>query len=237
MANLEKIAKNKYISSHDEIVSEIEKNTLLLTVNPHSISESLLSDKCLRMYEGPAKLICDGIGWKYILKVFFEKHVPRITGHEFYKTVLTYCKSHNKDIVLIGDVQKLAKLKDKLKHEMCNNIDLIDFPYVQLDSINEQLIDEVFDSERLEDSIAFIFISAPKQELIASLLHAKIHSTFFVPVGAVIDYEIGLVKVPPKFVRILGIEWLHRMVFNFHHVRYRSFKSILRLIKVLIVSK
>ena len=60
--------------------------------------------------------------------------------------------------------------------------------------------------------IVWVGLGLLKQEAWAAEHLHRIRATWIVPVGAAFDYHSGAVPWAPKFLRVLGLEWLFRLI-------------------------
>lgn len=63
-----------------------------------------------------------------------------------------------------------------------------------------------------DEGIVMCGLGAPKQELVASRLLATNPRTWFLGVGATIDFTAGMVSRAPAWMQQAGVEWLYRLL-------------------------
>jgi N-acetylglucosaminyldiphosphoundecaprenol N-acetyl-beta-D-mannosaminyltransferase len=60
--------------------------------------------------------------------------------------------------------------------------------------------------------LVFVALGSPKQELLIARLRELLPSAWWIGVGISFSFVAGTVKRAPRWVQLLGMEWLHRML-------------------------
>lgn len=75
----------------------------------------------------------------------------------------------------------------------------------ELDSIAEELA-------RCSPDLLLAALGSPKQEQVIEMLRSRLPSTWMVGVGISLSFVAGEIRRAPKWMRKIGLEWLHRLL-------------------------
>jgi N-acetylglucosaminyldiphosphoundecaprenol N-acetyl-beta-D-mannosaminyltransferase len=64
---------------------------------------------------------------------------------------------------------------------------------------------------QLQPDIIWVGLSTPKQELFMAEYLPQLATKVMIGVGAAFDYHTGYLKDSPRWVKHLGLQWLHRL--------------------------
>lgn len=191
--------KNSFIhklmsSSGVEVLSFVNAHAMnLMSTNFDVENYFLNSDYLLR----------DGKG----MEIFISRHHSNpginMNGTDFIPELLTFFVG--KKIAIYGTVDPwIAKGAEKIKAMGLNVVDV-------KDGFKE---DEVYTSSVIETKPQLILLAMgmPKQERIAQKIKENYTGDCLIICGgAIIDFMSGRVNRAPKFLRVLGMEWLYRL--------------------------
>jgi exopolysaccharide biosynthesis WecB/TagA/CpsF family protein len=154
------------------------------------------------------------------------------TGSDLTEFLFKKLSSYpNKSICIIGGNKKsIAKLlaRFKLVNEIKQYIppmgfinDPEEFPKC-LKFINDNRFD-----------IVFVAVGCPQQEILASYLKdGSIFSSYYLCVGAAIDFLTGVQNRAPKLIQRLHLEWAHRLLKNPKRMAKRYFSNLKTITKI-----
>lgn len=66
--------------------------------------------------------------------------------------------------------------------------------------------------EAAQPHVVWVFLGAPKQELVSAALHARLPGMIFVAVGAALDFATKPGREAPIWLQKLGLEWAWRLL-------------------------
>jgi N-acetylglucosaminyldiphosphoundecaprenol N-acetyl-beta-D-mannosaminyltransferase len=66
--------------------------------------------------------------------------------------------------------------------------------------------------QQLHPDILWVGLSTPKQERFMAEYLPRLDTTLMIGVGAAFDYHTGRLKDSPRWMKQLGLQWLHRLV-------------------------
>ena len=169
----------------------------------------------------------DGMPSVWVGKIKGAKDMQRCYGPDFFQETILATK--NKAINhffcggKIGVAEELKEVCDK-RHGNKNIVGTFSPPFREMsDEELKKLADEI-NGKRTD--IVWIGLSTPKQEIFAYRLSkfTKVH--FICTVGAAFDFHTGRVKQAPKWMQILGLEWLFRLMIEPKRLWRRYFEIV-----------
>lgn len=162
--------------------------------------------------------LCDGFG---ITLVTVGK-IKRIPGSDFLWELCELAKKNNKSIFLLGtsDDGVLSKAKDALNKRFVQLKIVGTDVGPEIEIVNGDIKVDVQQNvdilKKINESGADVLVVAfgqMKQELwIEQFLSSLPNVKLSIGVGGALDYISGKVKRAPKFLRIIGLEWLWRLI-------------------------
>jgi exopolysaccharide biosynthesis WecB/TagA/CpsF family protein len=66
--------------------------------------------------------------------------------------------------------------------------------------------------EALSPEVIVLGIGVPKQEIFAAKIASSIQNKTILCVGGFLEFYFGTKKRAPKMLRLVGMEWLHRLI-------------------------
>jgi N-acetylglucosaminyldiphosphoundecaprenol N-acetyl-beta-D-mannosaminyltransferase len=177
-------------------------------------------DKDYREYVNCVDMILiDGIGLKLVL-LLFGCRVKRYNGPDFLKDTL---QNTPMPIYIFGGPKNRATAKyGEIKVELPFSDNLLLLSNKIAAYINQNIKSEC---------LVFLSLGLPKQEKTALLLRKNYpkQRIKILPVGAAVDYVYGVKARSSKFWRIIGLEWLPRLIREPRMIK-RVFLSIMGII-------
>lgn len=211
--------------SLSEVVFEIKKmlkeetGGLLATINAEFIVEAYRNKKFKEVLNGARLSICDGSGPALAAKILKGEKLNRVTGvdlvNELFK-LQSLGELEAKFYLLGGGFEVAEKLAKKLRveyekimivgAESGGNIN----PETFLLEKNEEVLNRINQSGA---NIILVAFGQVKQEnWIVNNLSGLKNIKVAIGVGGTFDYLLGKVKRAPKLMRLLGLEWLYRLI-------------------------
>ena len=200
--------------SRKQVIRKVEaalvkkKPCLIFTPNPEMCVEANQNGYFRDVLNSSDINICDGFGTYLVAKFLHKTSLERITGVSLF---LDICRQVKAKIFLLGAVEGVAQeCKARLEEK---------FPGIQIvgtfsGSDKEKDFNKIKGKiNKSEAKILFVAFGAPKQEI---FLHERISDLprikVAMGVGGSFDFVAGKIKRAPYFMRILGLEWLFRLI-------------------------
>lgn len=212
------LSLNLYSGALSSAIDRIEantaqrKSTYICAANVH-MSVLAHEDEDFREIVNSADMVVpDGRPLFWMLRVLGQGNASQIRGRDLLRAT---CELANRKGIRLGfyggaDENVLKKMSTNLGH-LYPNAKLVYFyspPFRELNLTEmEEVRKEIIDSGV---EVLFVGIGCPKQERWMAENSPSIKCTM-VGVGAVFDFVSGVKKHAPKFVQIVGLEWLFRL--------------------------
>jgi len=191
----------------------IDNKTIINTINPHSFCVAKKDAEFKKALQQSDVLLPDGIGIVLAIKLFNNKKISRITGSDIHKHLLIIAEKHKLKVFYLGSSDEvLNDIKNKIKKIYPSiNVSVYSPPYKAVfNKEDNQLMKDAVNN--FKPDILFIGMTAPKQEKWVFEFKTELSANVIVSIGAVFDFFTENVKRAPKLMRILGLEWLYRLI-------------------------
>lgn len=203
-------------AGYDEILSKIEDSISrreyfsFLNVNAYIILSSIKNLTLQNNLKEFSALYSDGVGVFLASRFLYGKKGlrERITGTDLYYKILEMAEKKNFRIFFFGGDEKnkeallkqikLNYLKLQVGGMIPRNLDY-----------SEEILEQINQSE---SDILFLGLGTPYQEKWIATLGKKCNIPVQISVGSGIDFLSGAYRRAPRVFRILGFEWLFRLL-------------------------
>lgn len=182
----------------------------IVTINPEIISEADKNHELAGILRQAELVIPESAGIMLALKKLGIKKAEKIPGIEFSEALIRECREKGLKVAFIGgSPETSALLKEKMQEKFpglkvvfsCHGY----FKNEEIPKIREELLES-------DPHVLFAGLGSPKQEFFISLNKPFLHKTSMIGVGGSFDIWTGKVKRAPVFFRIIGAEWLYRLI-------------------------
>jgi len=189
----------------------------------HGVIESQSDVELQRIHNGSFLSIPDGIPMVWMGRARGHDTMEQVCGPEFMPALLERgLTAKRRHFLWGGGDGVVGKLSSALK-ERHPDLELVGMstpPFRPLTDAEElELVSEI---RRTKPHFFWVGLSTPKQERFmsgflsrhADQLRSENQGLLFFGVGAAFDFQAGLVKEAPRWIRGSGFEWLFRMVMD-----------------------
>lgn len=229
------------ISNPEQALSEVD---YLIQIRQHHyvcffegnlFFRALFEDDVKQVISSASLIYPDGIAVAKELKWKLKKNVSRISGPSFLLRACEYGIERNwKHFFLGGDTSVPEKLAQNLqaKYSGLKVVGTYSPPFRDL-SVDE----EIELKKMIEDSQAdllWVGLGGPKQEFWMKKHLNMIDVPVMLGIGAAFDFHSGNRPWAPYIIRILGMEWLYRMICGGKKTFYRNVKCVSHLCFILL---
>jgi N-acetylglucosaminyldiphosphoundecaprenol N-acetyl-beta-D-mannosaminyltransferase len=190
------------------------KQHFVVTPNPEIILAAIKPDEEFFCLLNKADLsLPDGVGLKisaWLMGVNFS----RITGADFIKDVLKIAESGNRRIAILNWQSGLSSAKDinKALNDKYPNLQILTIDIERQVSLLEEKLLKI---KEFQPEIIFCTLGAPYQEKFIFHNLAKMPSVKIgMGIGGSFDFLTGRINRAPKIFRVIGLEWLWRLIFH-----------------------
>jgi N-acetylglucosaminyldiphosphoundecaprenol N-acetyl-beta-D-mannosaminyltransferase len=197
------------------MVSELlvkKDKQIIFFLNTHSIVVSLTDLKFLKAILYSKKVFVDGIGL-HIANLLFNKNKnsARITGYDFFSSLLHKTNKRKNFFFLGSDNDTLERIKKRINIENpLIDCEYFSPPFKDKFSIedNSIILEKI---NNFNTDVIFVGMTAPKQEKWAYDNIKKVNCNLIVCIGAVFSFYSLKESRAPKLFRDFGFEWLYRL--------------------------
>lgn len=194
----------------------------IATCNPEIVLTANSDQKYRDILNSASLAIADGFGIILAAIVLRGKFVTKITGTDFMADICHLCAQKKKSIFLLGGEKGVAEKTAENLQKMFPNLKVAGF------------LDGDFDLSSCADfinqsppDVLLVALGAPKQEIWIYENLSLIKSVkIAMGVGGAFDFWSGNKKRAPKFMMMIGFEWLWRLMMEPRRLK-RIFNAVI----------
>lgn len=205
------------------------KQHFIVTPNPEIIVAAQRDEELFYILDSADLSLGDGIGLK-IAGWLDGKNLKRITGADFSADLLDLAVAEKIKVGILiwkNGLSKKAEVEDALRAKY----PLLDFIVGSIGREPDAKIGDDF--LNFNSAIVLVGFGNPSQEKFIFHNLAKIPSAkIMMGVGGTIDFLTGRRRRAPKIIRIIGLEWFWRFLFNRQEVGQKRSKRIWNAVAV-----
>lgn len=187
------------------------KGHFITTPNPEIILTAGHDEEYFFILNAADLSIADGFGLVLAGYISGQK-ISRLTGADLTKILLQKANDKNLKVLIINLAGGLST-KDDINKSLQQKWNNLNFKVIDITK-KEQLTAE--ENKQITDfapEIIFVGLGAPFQEkLIYHTLSSWPSSKIAIGIGGSFDFITGKIKRAPKFIRLIGLEWLWRVI-------------------------
>jgi exopolysaccharide biosynthesis WecB/TagA/CpsF family protein len=204
---------NKLIKSETDVlqlvIDSIEsQNGISLTyLNQHCFNIYHNNPNYKNLIDNVFTVFLDGFGVYSALKFLSYKNAQKFNATDLYKKIFQYFAINNTKIFLIG-----GHFSEDLISRKANENKLIISGYHNGYFKEDDLTGILERIEALSPEVIVLGIGVPKQEIFAAKIASSIQNKTILCVGGFLEFYFGTKKRAPKMLRLVGMEWLHRLI-------------------------
>lgn len=194
----------------------------VVTPNPENLllaTRDWLLQKAIRRAD---LSVPDGIGLKFAYKYLHGKDLPIIKGRELFLDVMEISDERKLRVYLFGGEYGESEETKKILEKTFKNITFKtnhDFPQYDKNAqpvtkkdrlLHKKIIGSI---KLFEADLIIVALNTPKQEKwIFRNLYRILNVTGAFALGGTFNYIAGNMKLPPKWMEKLGLEWVYRLI-------------------------
>lgn len=179
----------------------------IATVNPEFVMASQKDTEFRNILNSVDLAVPDGIGLQWAAKFLHLPIGERITGVDLTWEIAKLAAEGGYSIYLLGAKEGIAaQVAQKLK---------IIYPNLTIAGVYAGSPEEEGIAAKINQTKADILLvafGAPKQEKFIFQNRHKLTVKLAMGVGGTFDYIAGTVSRAPKWMRVIGLEWLYRLI-------------------------
>ncbi|MFH1522413.1 MAG: WecB/TagA/CpsF family glycosyltransferase [Patescibacteria group bacterium] len=210
--NISDLNKKEILNKLDDFLNSGNQH-YITTPNPEIILKAIKDEEFFYIIHKSSLAIPDGVGLKFA-GWLVGKNIKRFTGADLAKNILNIAQAKKLKVAILNMEDGLSRKEDLEK--VLNNLysklstKIINVGRgVQLLSLGAKSTNNLIN---FKPDILFVTLGAPYQEKIIYHILPKLPSVkLAIGVGGAFDFLTGKIKRAPKFMRIIGLEWLWRL--------------------------
>jgi N-acetylglucosaminyldiphosphoundecaprenol N-acetyl-beta-D-mannosaminyltransferase len=188
------------------------KSKVICLANSHMLMEAYWNRGFAKVLQTADLVSPDGMPIVWMLRLMGVRHQNRVAGMDVFMSICRLASISNISVFCLGSRQEVLDLmKEKLEKE---------FPFLSIAGMEPLpfrpltpeedlvLIDKINSSNA---GLIFVCLGCPKQENWMAEHKEKINGVM-IGVGAVFSVYAELQKRAPNLIRVLGLEWLYRLI-------------------------
>lgn len=189
------------------------KQHFIITPNPEIILAADKDKEFFNILNQADLALADGVGLKiaaWLMGVNFQ----RITGADLLKDILALAEAQNRRVVVFNRQDGLSSALDirKVLADKYPGLQVLAVDIGREAVIGEEKLAPV---KEFQPEIIFCALGAPYQEkFIYQNLPRLSSAKLAMGIGGSFDFLTGRIKRAPKIFRIIGLEWLWRLIFH-----------------------
>jgi len=187
---------------------------IVTTPNPEIVMAAQTNNELMQALNNTDLALPDGRGLQWAAKRYKQQIRHRITGVDFIHSLASISPQKKWRWYLVGGAPGVAKQASNNLIKKFPGIQIVkaeDGGAITLDSIGN--IDALVARIRsYKPDILCVAFGAPKQEIFMQIYKHKLGAKVALGIGGTLDFISGKRKRAPKIIRIIGLEWLYRLV-------------------------
>ena len=211
--NINNFTKKQALAKIQEFLIDGRQH-LIVTPNPEIILEATDPDEEFFYLLNKADLsLPDGVGLK-IAAWLMGVNLSRITGADFIKDILKIAEAGNRRVAILNWQGGLSSAEDikKVLTSRYPNLQTLVIDIERQAIVPEEKLSQI---KEFQPEIIFCTLGAPYQEKLIFHNLEKLPSVKVgMGVGGSFDFLTGQIKRAPKIFRMIGLEWLWRLIFH-----------------------
>ena len=199
----------------DTVIRRVEngRQTVIFTPNPQILLKARKSKKYGKILNSSTLNLPDGIGIVIASKLCRSKIKERVGGIDFANSLIRFAEKEGYKIFLLGakpSVAENAKRNLKKAHPSLLICGTHHGYFKKSGEENDIVIEKIKNSS---PDILFVCLGAPAQEEWITKNKDRLPSVkLFIGLGGSLDVFAGNARRAPKFIQIIGLEWLYRTI-------------------------
>ena len=204
------LQKKDFIKSLDFFLKS-EKSHFVTTPNPEIILEAERNEEYFYILNSADLAIADGFGL-VVAGLISRQKIHRLTGADITKILLQKAEDQQLKVLIINREDGLSAKKN-IENTLSKKWPKLNFQVIDVAKKEHLSLEENVQINDFAPQIIFVGLGAPAQEkLIYHELPNWPSSRIAIGIGGSFDFITGQIKRAPKAFRLIGLEWLWRVI-------------------------
>lgn len=218
------ISDLSFQETFDQIVTwckGVEEHKMVVTANPEILLYARQSEKYRKIIAGADLVTPDGMG---VILASIINTTPlfkgRVRGFDLVNKLINDSTTCGYSVYLLGGSKIVATElikkfgQDKAKFNVIGIESGLFFEYEEVDNLltNKLNNDIINNINNKKPDVLLVAFGHPKQEMWLSKFLPLLRVKVGIGVGGSFDYLVGKAKLPPRWFKLIGLEWLWRLI-------------------------
>jgi|HubBroStandDraft_6_1064221.scaffolds.fasta_scaffold196821_2 N-acetylglucosaminyldiphosphoundecaprenol N-acetyl-beta-D-mannosaminyltransferase len=140
------------------------------------------------------------------------RQMRRVFGPDLMLAVMSHSSLQGCSHFLYGGDYGIAQALQARLEQRCPTVRIVGTytpPFRALNPVEESDLFGLLN--QLRPDIVWVGLSTPKQERFMAEYLPRLNTTLMIGVGAAFDFHAGRLKDSPRWIKALGLQWLHRL--------------------------
>jgi len=185
-----------------------------ITPNLDQLRRYSLQPELRGMYERAELILADGMPLLWAAQVQRTPLPERVAGSELIYTLSEGAAKAGRSIYLLGGNEGTAEQASGKLCEMYPGLKAAGWrcPPVGFEKSDTEMAAIVADLVQAQPDIVYVGLGFPKQERLIERIRRHLPTSWFLGIGISFSFVCGEVSQAPRWMRKVGMEWVHRMV-------------------------
>ena len=194
---------------------DLDHKYLINTISPNSFGISLKDADMKAALQGADYLTLDGLYFG-IAPLLLKGKVPkRISGWDCFVYFSKLMNNVKGRVFFMGSSEQTLKKISQRYHAEYPDITIGTYSPPFKPEFDETDMQKMYDAiNAFKPDVVFVGLTAPKQEKWGYRAKPNISAHIICAIGNVFDWYAGNSKRPPKFWRVIGLEWFIRIFYR-----------------------
>lgn len=186
----------------------------VVTANLHHLRRLVWDKQYARLCEGATLVVADGMPLIWASRIQGTPLPGRVAGSDLILSLSAAVARRGRPVYLLGGAPGTAQAAAKALQQCCSGLKVAGTycPPVGFENDSDQMNLIERRLSRARPDVIYVALGSPKQERLISRLRHRLPNAWWLGVGISFSFLCGDVRRAPRWMRRIGLEWLHRLV-------------------------
>lgn len=194
---------------HEKIMRSIKNSEpLLMTyLNQHCYNIYKKNNTYKKLLNEKFSVFLDGYGLYTALRFLGFNYVQKFNATDFYMKIFQHFSDNHIKVFILGGKfnQELIGQKSEENNLLVTGYRNGYFGEIELENVLREI-------SECEPNVIVIGMGVPRQEVLAEKISMAVDNKVILCVGRFLEFYFETIKRAPRFFRMWGFEWLHRLL-------------------------
>lgn len=195
-------------------LADLAEVSLVFTPNVDHFRLMKIDHEFARAYDEATMRLPDGVPLKWMARWQGERLENRVAGADLFPALCRLAAERGVNIAIVGGGPGVAQQAAERMSRMWPNLRVVatNSPLIgfHLDQQESQSLVDLLNEAKAQ--IVFVCLGAPKQEKWVFAWRAQLPPGAYVCLGAAVDFAAGSVRRAPRWMQVIALEWLFRLM-------------------------